>query len=237
PPLEAVRLDDRVGDRVPLDLWFGDAAGRRLQLREMFDGERPVLLVLSYVRCRMLCSVVLRGATDAVRAMPLALGRDYRFVIASIDPHEESATAAAKLSELRTRVGDGVTYLLGAERPTRELADSVGFRYAWDARTEQYAHPAVVFVLTPDGTLASRVEGVTFDPAQLAGALREARRGELSPPPSSAADVLGCFRFDPAVREHREMIEGYLRFGGLAISVAMLSAIVLLFLWERGRRV
>lgn len=236
PALEQVGIDDRVGARVPLDLWFGDADGRRIQLRELFDGRRPVLLVLGYVRCSMLCSVVLRGATDAVRALPLELERDYRFVIASIDPREDSASAAARLRDVREELGDrGVTYLLGAERPTRELADSVGFRYTWDARTEQYAHPAAVFVLTPDGTLARSIEGARFETEPLAEALRSAARGELAPADDTASSVLACFRFDPAAREHREMIEAYLRIGGLVLSIAMLTSIVLLFLWERSR--
>ncbi len=235
PVLDKVRLDARIGERVPLDLTFSDAAGRRIELRELFDGKRPVLLVMSYVRCRMLCSLVLRGATDAVRAMPLALGRDYRFVIASIDPHEEAASAAARLAELRAQVGaDGVTYLLGAERPTAALADRLGFRYAWDARTEQYAHPAVLFVLTPDGTLSRTVQGVRFAPAELASALEAAARGELDTN-AVATGVLDCFRFDPAARAHRELIESYLRIGAIALSVMMLSSIVGLFLWERRR--
>src|SRR5690606_16120183 len=80
--LEKISVEERIGERVPLDLWFSDAIGRRLQLRELFDAAdpRPVFLVLSYVRCKMLCSLVLHGATDAVAAMSLRAGRDYRFV-------------------------------------------------------------------------------------------------------------------------------------------------------------
>lgn len=240
PALAGVRVDEHVGDRLPLDLWFSDAAGRRIQLHELFDGERPVLLVLGYVRCQMLCSLVLHGVTDAVRAMPLTLGRGYRVVTVSIDPHEDAATAAARRTELLSRVGrpdatDGWTYLVGADRPIRALADALGFHYVWDGKTEQYAHPAVVFVITPDGTIARYVHGVDYAATELAASLRAAAAGFVFAP-SVAESVLSCFRFDPAVRAHRDAIESYLRIGGLAVSLALGSSVLLLFLWERRRR-
>src|SRR5262249_35572892 len=80
PALRGVGVDEHVGAQIPLDLGFTDAAGRRIRLAELFDGRAPVVLVLAYMRCRMLCSVVLHAAAAAVRAMPLEPGRDYRLV-------------------------------------------------------------------------------------------------------------------------------------------------------------
>ena len=210
--LAGVRVDDRIGNQVPLDLRFSDTTGRRVQLGELFGHGKPILLVMAYVRCRMLCSLVLHGVTDAVQALPLALGRDYEVVTISIDPDEEAASAAAKRAELLRRIGydDEATwtYLVGAERPIHALADSLGFRYSWDERTEQYAHPAVLYVLTPNGTLSRYFQGVQFDPVELAAALRAASAGVLGGA-SVAESVLGCFRFDPAARTHREKIDTY----------------------------
>jgi len=239
PALQQARVDERIGERIPLDLWFSDAIGRRLQLRDVFDpaNRRPVLLVLSYVRCRMLCSLVLRGATDAVAAMPLVLGRDYRFVVVSIDPREDAASAAVRSRELQARLGGSgdVQYLVGAERPIRALADSLGFHYAWDDRTEQFAHPAVVFVLAPDGMIVQYLHGVQFEPMVLARALRSAARGERGVAAAIGDSVLGCFRFDPAARAHRVMIESYLRIGAAVLTLTLGSAVLWLFLWERRR--
>ncbi len=239
PLLERVAVDEHVGAHLPFELWFSDAAGGRVQLGEVFSSDKPVLLALTYVRCRMLCSLVLRGVTDAVRDLPLQLGRDYRIVTVSIDPHEDAASAAARRRELLARVGTNVhsgawTYLVGAERPIRELADRLGFHYAWDPRTEQYAHPAVIFVLTPSGRISSYLHGVQYPRDQLAAALRSAGAEELRP--SSAAEaVLACFRFDPAARAHRESIDTYLRVGGTIVMLSLASFIAFLFAWERRR--
>lgn len=239
PQLAAANVEPHIGDRVPLDLQFVSTEGRRVTLGSLFDGKRPVLLVLTYVRCKMLCSLVLRGTLDAVRATPLELGRDYRVITVSIDPEEEAASAAARKRDILRQLGKGDaadwTYLIGAERPIRALADSLGFRYEYDPRTEQFAHPAVIFVLAPDGRIARYLYGFQYEPAIVAAALRAAGNGQVFEESIPEA-VLGCFRFDPALRAHRETIETYLAVGGTTVMVALLSSISLLLLWERRRR-
>jgi protein SCO1/2 len=240
PVLRGVGVDDHTGARIPLDLLFTDAAGRRLELAELFGGDRPVVLVLAYLRCKMLCSVVLQAITEVVRAMPLEVGRDYRLVTVSIDPSDEAAAAAVRRDTLLQRIGragepDRWTFLIGAERPIGALADRLGFRYAWDPRTEQFAHPAAVFVLAPDGTIARTLQGVGMDPIELAAAIRLAAAGG-SAPGSIEQAVLSCFHFDPAGRAHREAIRRYLQIGGAAICLSLAAALSLLFVRERRRR-
>jgi protein SCO1/2 len=239
PAVQAVRVEERVGAQVPPELLFSDASGKRTRLGELFDGERPVVLVMAYVRCEMLCSLVLQGTIAALEKLPLELGRDYRVVTVSIDHHEETASAAAKQREMLRRLGKedatGWTFLVGAERPIRALADSIGFHFAWDGRTEQYAHPAVLFVLTPEGRVARYFHGIQYDPLELAASLRGAASGQLGAS-SIAESVLSCFRFDPALRAHRERIESYLQVGAAVVMVILASSVTLLFLWERRRR-
>jgi protein SCO1/2 len=243
--MQAVRVDERVGERVPLDLLFTEAGGGRVTLREYFGDGRPVFLVLGYVRCSMLCSMVMRAAARAAAQLDMTPGEDYRLVTVSIDPSEEAAVAATRRRELVAQLGlpEGQseeeararwTYLIGAERPIRALADALGFFYAWDERTEQFAHPAVAFVLAPDGTIVRYLHGATFDPGELGAALRMAARGQVAASPLAEA-VLRCFRFDPALRVHREQIRTYLRVGAGVLSAALASLLVGLFLWERRR--
>ncbi|MGE5181575.1 MAG: SCO family protein [Acidobacteriota bacterium] len=236
PQLRGIGLDQHLGDRVPLDLSFTEAAGRRVHLGDYFDGKRPVLLVLAYVRCKMLCSLVLHETTDAVRGMPLALDRDYRVVTVSIDPHEEAASANMRRTDLLREAGHpGETarwpFLVGAEHPIHALADALGFRYRWDPASEQFAHPAVMFVLTPDGRISRYLEGIEVEPATVASALRDAAKGTIGEPISDS--VLSCFHFDPAERAHREQIDRFLMIGGSALILVLGSAVLGLYLWER----
>jgi protein SCO1/2 len=154
-------IDEHVGAQVPLASRFTDTTGADVTLRDVLtpgDG-KPTLLVMAYARCKMLCSVVLRGVADGVKAGRLAPGRDFHLVVVSLDPREtpdEAARVQAALLERLGRTSDrrAWPYLVGAPEAVGALARSLGFRYAWDPRTEQYAHPAVVFVLTPDARIA-----------------------------------------------------------------------------------
>lgn len=240
PVFDGVGLEEHLGAKIPLDLQFTEASGRRVHLGDYVDGKRPVLLVLAYMRCKMLCSLVLGATTTAVREMPLALGRDYRVVTVSIDPDEEAAAANVKRAELLRRAGhpgetDRWTLLLGGERPIRELADSLGFHYRWDPTTEQFAHPAVVFAIAPDGTIARYLQGIDFTPAAVAAALRQAATGEVADD-SLAGTILSCFHFDPAARAHRKQIDLYLKIGGGILTAVLASSVAGLFIWERKRR-
>ena len=240
PALRGVGVDPHVGMPIPLDLTFNDAAGKRIQLAALFGDGKPVLLVLAYMRCKMLCSLVLEATTQAVKAMPLVLGRDYRVVTVGIDPGEDAASAATRRDALLARAGhpgepDRWTYLVGADHAIHALADSLGFRYAWDPHTEQYAHPAVVFVLAPDGTIARYLQGVQLAPAELAQALRAAVGGPRQPD-SIAEAVLSCFHYDPAARAHREAIARYLQVGGAAICLGLGGTVIGLVVWDRRRR-
>jgi protein SCO1/2 len=183
----------------------------------------------------MLCSLVLRGTIDVVREMKPALGRDYRVVMVSIDPSEDLASAAARKRDIDGKLerGDGWTYLVGAEHSIHALARSLGFRYTLDPKTDQFAHPAVVFVLTPTGTISTWIPGTQFDPRQVATALSVAKLGGVATPGSES--ILSCFMFDPALRAHREMIERYLKIGGASVLLLLASFVGLLILWERKR--
>jgi protein SCO1/2 len=170
-PLGAIGLDDRVGQVVALDVPLKSSLGDEVTLARYLAPNRPVVLVLAYARCRMLCSVVLRGLADAIRGSLAHVepGRDYTPVVVSLDPKESPAEAYARQATLLGDAGLGAgrretwPYLVGTETSIRTLADSLGFHYAWDPQTEQFAHPAVVFTVAPDGRLARALRGGSYD--------------------------------------------------------------------------
>jgi protein SCO1/2 len=240
PALQGVGIEDHAGARIPLDLPFTEVGGRRARLGDYFGDGKPAVMVLAYVRCKMLCSLVLQATVDAVRAMPLEVGRDYRLITVSIDPDEEAADAARRRAELVARIGhadqpERWTYLVGAERPIRALADGLGFRYRWDPHTEQFAHPAAIFVIAPDGTIARTFPGISPSPGDLAAALRRAASGPVVAEPI-AERVLSCFRFDPAARAHRALIDRTLRTGGAIVVLAVAGSVAGLVVRDLRRR-
>lgn len=234
----AVRLDEHPGAQVPLGLRFEATDGSSVTLNEAVGRGRPAVLVLAYARCTMLCSLVLRGVGQAVHDSALAPGRDFDLVVVSIDPRETREEAVQKRARLLASIGgrgdpSAVRWLRGSPDAVAALADALGFHYAWDERTQQYAHPAVVFVLNPDGRIAEYVRGVTYPGAMLDDAIARARSGAVTT--SAARDLVECFHFDPALAKYGRRIHTFFQLGALTVMLVLFGAVVALFVWERRR--
>jgi protein SCO1/2 len=199
--LDGIGIDDRRGAQIPGDVTLRDQEGREVRLSHYLDGSRPTVLVLAYYQCPMLCTLVLNQLKTGLQAVAWSPGDEFRVLTVSIDPRDKPEDAKAKRASYvkaygRTIHEGGWDFLVGDEAEVRRLADAVGFHYRWDESTQQYAHAAGAFVLTPQGRLSQTLYGLTFDPRTLRLALTEASAGKLG----SALDrvLLFCFHYDAA---------------------------------------
>ena len=94
--LQDIDVEEHLGDYIPLDLQFMDDQGKTVVLGNYFNQNKPVILVLAYYECPMLCTLVLNGVTQSVDKLNMKLGKDYQILTVSIDPNENTALAAAK---------------------------------------------------------------------------------------------------------------------------------------------
>ena len=85
--LRDVGIDQRLNQQVPLDAGFQDEADETVRLGDYFDG-KPVVLVLAYYGCPMLCTEVLNGMVESLRAVPFDAGDAYQVVIVSFDARD-----------------------------------------------------------------------------------------------------------------------------------------------------
>src|SRR5262245_8456663 len=157
PILREVGIDQKLGQQVPLDLIFVDEGGRDVRLGDLFRA-RPVVLALVYYECPMLCTQVLSGLDGSLTALSLSAGTDFDIVVVSFDPGETAALAAQSRKTFLNRyrragAEGGVRFLTGRQESISKLADAVGFRYAYDAEIDQFAHPAAITLLTGDGRI------------------------------------------------------------------------------------
>src|SRR5262249_47381879 len=150
--------------QVPRDPVFRDETGRTIRFSDLLGG-RPVILTLNYYRCPMLCTLELNGPIAALRTNSLQPGKDFRIVTVRIDPKETPELAAAK-KEVHVRsygrpgASKGWRFLTGDESSIRSLAAGVGFRYAFDEASGQFAHAAGILVLTPSGRISRVFYGI-----------------------------------------------------------------------------
>ena len=223
PALRDVGIDPKLNHQVPLDLTFRDEAGRAVRLGEYFTG-KPVVLSLVYYRCPMLCNLVLNGELRSFRQVPLALGKDFQAITVSFDPKETPDLAAAKKATYaggynRPGAQEAWHFLTGSPEAIRALADAVGFRYAWDDRTGQWAHASVVMTLTPSGRVSRYQYGVEYSKNDMRLGLVEASANKIG----SVTDqiLLFCYHYDPSKGKYTFAVMNALRVGGSAIVLAL----------------
>jgi protein SCO1 len=225
--LREVGFDQHLGDTVPLDAVFRDESGRAVKLGDYF-GRRPVVLSLAYYGCPMLCTVTLNGLASALDVLAFDPGRDFEVVTVSFEPKETPELAAAKKAAyLRRYKRPGAAgawhFLTGDAAAIRRLTGAVGFRYAWDERTKQYAHASGVMVLTADGRLARYLYGVEYAPKDLRFAIVEASQGRILSPVDRL--LLYCYHYDPELGRYGKSVMAILRVAAV-LTLGALGAMI-----------
>ncbi len=106
----------------------------------------------------------------------------------------------------------GWHFLVGDKQPIEQLAASVGFRYQYDERSNQYAHGAGIVVLTPEGQVSRYFYGIDYPPTSLRLALVESAAGKIGSPVDQF--LLLCFHYDPATGRYGLAIARLLTWSG-----------------------
>ncbi|HKW02672.1 MAG TPA: SCO family protein [Vicinamibacterales bacterium] len=229
PILKEVGLDQKLDAQVPLDLKFSDEQGREVTLGSLL-GKKPVVLALVYYECPMLCTEVLNGLVSSLQTISFNAGNEFDIVAVSFDPGETPALAAQKKALYVKRYGRpgaeaGMHFLTGREDAIHALTNAVGFRYKYDPSTDQFAHTAVLTVLTPAGHVSRYLYGIEYQPRNLRLALVEAADGKIGTAVDKA--LLYCYHYDPETGKYGLAIMNVVRLGGIMTVAAAVSFIVL----------
>jgi protein SCO1/2 len=236
PLLRGVRIEQHLNEQVPVDLGFRDESGQPVHLADFFQ-DKPVILVLAYYRCPRLCSEVLNGLLDGLRAVPLNAGAKFNVVVVSFDPREGADLAAAKKRNYIENYGrpgtdDGWHFLTGDQESIDRLTEAVGFYYNYDPKSDQFAHASGITVLTPQGKIARYFFGIKFSPRDLRLGLVEASEEKIGSPVDQL--LLFCFHYDPASGQYAPAVLNLVRLAGV-LTVLGLS-LFLALMWRRERR-
>jgi protein SCO1/2 len=237
--LGKVGVEQKVGAQVPLDLTFRDEFDRTVSLGSFFNQGKPVILTLVYYECPMLCSEVLNGLSSSMRLLPFELGKQYDVVTVSFNPKDTSEVGRAKKRGYLQRyghpdAGNGWHFLLGDEANIHALTEAVGFHYQWDPQYQQYAHAAVIMVLTPDGHLAQYYYGVEYPPNDLRLGLVQASHNRIGTVVDQV--LLYCYHYDPRTGRYGAVIGNILKVAGAATILILGSVLVFFFRHEPRTR-
>lgn len=235
--LNSVRLDQRLGETVPKDVRFVNEKGDEVAISEYFTG-RPVVLVPVFYRCPMLCTQILSALVRTTAGQSLNPGEDFTVVVFSIDPRETPGLAIEKklqyLKQIpRPAARHGWHFLVGQQESIQRLTESIGYHYAYDKERDQFAHPAAITILTPDGVISRYLVGLDYTPKDLRLSLVEASDGAIGDFVDQV--LLRCYCYDPESGRYGFAIMTALRLGG-ALTIATLGAAILWMSLRRRKR-
>ncbi|MGC2398923.1 MAG: SCO family protein [Acidobacteriaceae bacterium] len=225
--LNTVKIDQRLGQQLPLDATFRDETGKTVQLRNYF-GKVPVILSLVYYQCQILCMEDLNGLVGALEMVNLTPGKDFQIVIVSIDPAETPQIAAAKKAEYVRRYGRPETaagwhFLTGEQPAIKALAQAVGFGYVRlpqpAGKPPMFAHASSIEVVTPEGRMAQYYLGVEYSPRDLRLGLVEASHNTIGSPVDNILTY--CYRYDPKLNRHSLVVARIVQAGCMLTALCL----------------
>jgi protein SCO1/2 len=229
--LSKVRWEQKLQNQLPLDAQFKDENGRVVRFGQYFNGQRPVVLAMIFYNCTMLCSEVLNGMMTSMKEVKLVPGKDYDVVIVSINPNETPSLAKAKKQNYLAEYGlskeaSGFHLLTGTKANIDKVTNAAGYFYEYDKRSDQYAHPGGIVVLTPQGQVARYYTGVLYAPRDVRLGLVDAAQGKVG----SLTDLvlLRCFHYDATTGKYTLAVMEVVRILAMLFLITLGSFVVVL---------
>ena len=233
-----VAIAQKLGAEVPKELLFRNDHDQIVRLGDFFKSGRPVLLHFVYFNCPMLCPMTLEGLTNSLSEMKFNVGKEFDILTVSIDPRDKVSVAATLKDRYvkhygRLQAANNWHFLTTNETTIKRLTDAVGFQFAYDPHTDQFAHGAAVLILTPDGRTSRYFYGFEHKPRDLRLAIVEASGGKIG----TATDqfLLMCYHYDPATGKYTRAAMNLARVGG-GVTVACLGSFIFLMLRKERRK-
>jgi protein SCO1/2 len=227
-------VEQRLGERLPMDAVYTDETGRTGPVKSWFDG-KPVVIAEVYYKCAMLCPQVLRGLETGLKQTTLTPGKDYEVLVFSIDPTDTPADAVSQKRDFLQGTGWGpdkagaVHFLTGSPASIEAMSGETGFHYVKvpgpDGKMDQFAHSSVIMFVTPDGRLSKYLSGIDYSARDLRMALLEASGNKISNPVDLL--ILYCCSYNPAVGTYSVAV---MRILGIAAMVMIVIVVGMLYL-------
>ncbi len=235
--LKDVGVSEHMGSQVDMNTSFTNEEGQEVALKDYIKGNRPVIVALGYNGCPKLCSLIWKGFVSAARSITWTIGKEYDFVMISIDPREDHLLAAQKKENVARSYGrdgaeKGFHFLTGTEANIQKMAQNLGVNYKYDKNIDQYAHPAVLMVVSPGGKITRYLYGIEFRPNDLKLALIEGAEGRVGTVLERA--LLFCYQYDATSGSYSVTIMNMMKI--LAAGTIVMIALLVWFLRRQTRR-
>ena len=117
--------------------------------------------------------------------------------------------------------------LTGTKDNIDAVASAVGFRYAWDEASKQWAHASAIMVVTPEGRVAQYYYGIEYSAKDLRLGLVEASSNRIGTPVDAL--TLYCFHYDPTTGKYGLIAIRAMRIAALATLLVLGTFMFIMF--------
>ncbi|MCA9138854.1 MAG: SCO family protein [Planctomycetales bacterium] len=238
PEALGITVVQNLGETIPTNLPLTDSQGRPIKTGYIFNGKLPTIVTLNYSDCPMLCSIQLTKLTESLNQLDLKINEDFQILTVSIDPKETTKRAAETKAKYlmnlpnQPQAEQGWTFATAKQPIITKLADTLGFKYRYDAANKQYNHPAMLAFVSPTGVITRYSLSIDFPPDQVKLALVEAGEGNVG----SSVDqfILWCYSYDPNSNSYTPHAWRIMRLCGAGFVGLMLAALVPYWAGRKG---
>lgn len=235
--LQNVTIIEKLGTVLPAQQLFfrGSVNGPALSLDNHVNPALPTLLTLNYFQCTALCSLQLNALVDGLKGLDYLPGRDFNLLTVSFDVRNTPDLAQMKSKnylESLGREGAEWKFLVGEQTFIDQITEAVGFKYRYDSDTDQFAHTAAIFFLSPDFKVSRYLYGLQYSPRDLKFALLDASQGKLGS--TIERLILRCFHFDELAGKYTPIAMNSMRVAGIFFCFCLLVLVVTLFRKEKA---
>jgi protein SCO1/2 len=219
-----IGIDEKLGQRIPLDLSFYDEKGNPVTLRQLIH--TPTIVALVYLHCPNVCSLLLQNLANVLDRLSEDPGKEYMAISVSFDDREKPDLALQKKKLYLRMINkpfpeDAWKFLTGDEKNILKLTDALGFHFKRVG--DDFEHPVTLIILAPDGKIIRYMYGADPLPFDLKLSLVEASQGRIGP--TIAKFVRFCFSYDPKANK---LVFNMLKVTGTVTLLFALSFILFL---------
>jgi protein SCO1/2 len=220
PEMKAIAIEEKLGTDLNLELKFNDENGQEVALSQYYDGKTPVIISLVYYSCPGLCNYHLNGLIAGLKDLQWNPGKEYKVLAISFDEKENAELALGKKENYLKEFGrgqdiKGFHFLTGSKGSIEALTASVGFKFQWNEKANEWSHSSAAILTTPQGKVSRYLHGVIFQPQDLKLAINEAAHGKMG----GVLDrvLFYCMKYDPTASKYTIYAFRIVQIGGVLI--------------------
>lgn len=217
-----VGIDEQLGKSIPLNEYFVDENGNKVQLKELFT--KPTVLSFVYYNCPGICSPLLMELSDIINKSELVAGVDYNVVSISMNELETPKDALERKQTFFKAIEKNIPpeswkFLTGDSVTIKKVADAAGFYFKRNG--EDFLHAGAFIFVDNKGKICrylfpsfSERSGFGILPFDFKMSVIETSEGKVTPTISKVLQF--CFSYDP---EGQTYVLNFTRIFGAGILI------------------